>query len=61
MRARIRYIGQEGYTELENDMSFEDFIYELFRKPIYLSLSRRCGSIAINTSNIVYIEDITLK
>ena len=61
MKAIISYINNEAKTIIENDLSFEDFCLNLFKKKFYLSIVNKDKggvSLAINTDNIVYVEEL---
>lgn len=58
MKAHIHYIGNQTVTVIENDFSFQKFIEQLFKAPVYLSLSKDTYSLAINTKNIAYVDEV---
>ena len=64
MKARIKYINGIIETIIENSKtSFEDFCLDLFKQKIYLSIVEEGHgvSMAINTDNILFVEEINQK
>ena len=58
MKCKIVYVKGDTETVIENKLSFKDFCVELFSKKIYLSIVKKGVSLAINTDNILYVEEI---
>jgi len=59
MKAKIVYISKEVTTVIENSKyDFVEFCNVLFEKKIYLSMAEKGVSIAINTDNIIFVEEL---
>ena len=61
MKAKIVYVNKEVNTVIENpDYDFIEFCQELFKSKIYISKVEegKGVSIAINTNNIIFVEEI---
>lgn len=64
MKAIITYVSGVTKTMIENkDLTFVDFCEELFKARIYISPVKegKGVSIAINTDNILFVEENILK
>ena len=60
MKAEIHYVTGIRSTIIENNLSFTDFCLDLFKGRIYLSIIPKENgmSIAINTDNIILVEEL---
>lgn len=60
MKAKIKYINNEMFTIIENNLDFIDFCKALFKQKIYLSksINEEGINLAINTDNIIFVEEI---
>jgi hypothetical protein len=58
MKAKITYINGSIETIIENDATFKDFCQNFFKKKIYLSMAKEGINLAINTNNVMFVEEI---
>ena len=60
MKCKISYVNGRVNTIIENNKEFIDFCSDLFHKKIYFSNSESEEgiSIAINTDNILFVEEL---
>jgi hypothetical protein len=57
-KVKIRYINPDVTTSIETKRSFVDFVIELFKKKVYISIPKGDSPIlAINTDNIISVEE----
>ena len=58
MKYKIIYINGNITTQIESNFGFEDFCISFFKDKIYVSIAKNGVSVAINTDNVLLIEEI---
>ena len=57
-KIKIHYINSSTTVITNDSYNFEEYCSEIFKAPIFICISANTPSVAVNTRNIIFIEEV---